>query len=246
MRAYHILFLSFILSVSLSLNVYSQETTQTEGQKVEEPLETLPQTPDPLNEISPYTIFDDALLLDGFTQKYSNLSLETLTAMIIDNNLNPYKIAAAVRVFREKYSKTVVANQKKVLLKVLVRRLNRTDSPFVQVETLHTLCSMDRYRYFKGMAPALIQKLDHYNSTVNDLAALALDEIIADGNNRAREARIVFTTLRKILFLSRKRLETVETPGPRLKYKLKLLRWSIKILGTEELQSLPKEVIRLL
>ncbi len=61
-----------------------------------------------------------------------------------------------------------------------------------------------------------------------------------------REARIVFDTLRKILFLSRKRLGNITVPNKRLKQKLELLRWSIRILGTQELKRLPSEVINLL
>jgi len=111
---------------------------------------------------------------------------------------------------------------------------------------MRTLCQMDRYHYFKSMVPALIQKLDHYNAAVNEIAFNNLNQIIETGSNRQREARIVFATLRKILFLSRKRLETVKKPDPKLAKKLKLLRWSIKVLGNQELKRLPKEVINLL
>ena len=96
------------------------------------------------------------------------------------------------------------------------------------------------------MVPPLIQKLDHYNPAVNDLAFEDLNNLTTASNNRTREARIVFTTLRKILFLSRNRLANLKEPGPRLTLKLKLLRWSVKILGSQELKKLPKEVISLL
>jgi len=111
---------------------------------------------------------------------------------------------------------------------------------------MFALCTLDRYRYFAPMVPALIQKLSHYNVTVSDRAFEAVSAIIEAGNNRTREARIVFNTLHKILFLSRKRLATITDPGPRLTKKLKLLRWSIKVLGSQELKRLPKEVISLL
>ncbi|MCK5083346.1 MAG: hypothetical protein KAR31_10605, partial [Candidatus Omnitrophica bacterium] len=122
----------------------------------------------------------------------------------------------------------------------------RTDSPFVEVEVMHTLCRMDRYHYFKLTVPVLIQKLDHYNTAVNEIAFESLNQIIEAGSNRNQEARIVFNTLRKILFLSRKRLATITQPDARLAKKLKLLRWSIKVLGNQELKKLPKEVINLL
>jgi hypothetical protein len=96
------------------------------------------------------------------------------------------------------------------------------------------------------MVPALIQKLDHYNSTVNEIAFESLNQIIKAGSNRNREARIVFNTLRKILFLSRRRLAAMTEPEPKLVKKLKLLRWAIKVLGNQELKKLPKEVINLL
>ncbi len=192
------------------------------------------------------TIFDDQMLLKGYTEKYNDFTKEILLAMIKDDTLTPYRSAAAVRVFKEKFSSEVVSREKKSIEKTLLRRLHRTDSPFVQVEIMHALCQMDRYRYFKSMVPALIQKLNHYNIAVNEIAFDNLNLIIESGNNRNREARIVFNTLRKILFLLRKRLATVEEPDSKLTRKLKLLRWSIKVLGNQELKKLPKEVINLL
>ncbi len=192
------------------------------------------------------TIFDDKLLLNGYAEKYDTESKEILLAMIKDETLGPFKMAAAVRVFKETYSQEVFSREKRIIIKILLRRLNRTSSPFVQVEIMHTLCRMDRYKYFKSMAPALILKLNHYNSTVNELAYTAVDDVIVTGNNRTREARIVFNTLRKILFLSRRRLADITEPDARLKQKLKILRWSIKVLGSQELKRLPKEVINLL
>jgi len=197
-------------------------------------------------ENSSNTIFDDKMLLEGYAQRYSELSKEILLEMIKDDNLSSYKTTAAVRVFNETYSSEVVYREKKIVEKILLRRLSRTNSPFVQVEIMYTLCKMDRYRYFKAMVPALIQKMDHYNSTVNELAFESLNDIVESSPNRPREARIVFNTLRKILFLSRKRLANINEPGPRLKQKLKLIRWSMKILGSQELKRLPSEVINLL
>jgi len=193
-----------------------------------------------------HTIFDDQMLLNGYVKKYDGYSKEILLAMIKDDTLTPYRSAAAVRVFQEKFSLEVVSHEKKGIIKILLRRLHRTDSPFVQVEIMYTLCRMDRYRYFKSMAPALVQKLNHYNTTVNENAFNSLNQLIESGSNRPREARVIFNTLRKILFLSRKRLATVSEPDPQLSKKLKLLRWSIKVLGNQELKKLPKEVINLL
>ena len=192
------------------------------------------------------TIFDDRMLLRGYAKKYKNLSKEILLEMIKDETLNSYKVAAAVRVFNEKFSLEVVSKEKKRVDKILRRTLHKTDSPFVQVEIMYTLCKMDRYHYFKSMVPALIQKLDHYNETVNLLAFESLNNLLKNENARAREARLVFNTLRKVLFLSRKRLAKVETPSLKLTQKLQLLRWSIKILGTQELKKLPREVLDLL
>lgn len=195
---------------------------------------------------SQYTIFDDNMLLDGYAQKYSTEPKEILMAMIKDDTLSAYKSAAAVRVFKEHFSQEILSPEKGVVEKILIRRLNHTDSTFVQVEIMHTLCLMDRYKYFNSMVPALIQKLDHYNQTVNELAYTSLNNIIVIGHNRPREASLVFNTLRKNLFLSRKRLSSIKEPGPQLKRKLELLRWSIKVLGSQELKRLPREVINLL
>ena len=193
-----------------------------------------------------HSILDDQMLLDGYTKKYSELSKETLLEMISDDTLTPYRSAAAVRVFQEKYSAEVVSHEKRRIEKILLRRLHRTNSPFVQVEIMHALCQMDRYRYFKSMAPALTQKLNHYNTAVNENAFNSLNKLIETGTNRHQEARIIFNTLRKMLFLTRKRLTAVKEPDPQLAKKLKLLRWSIKVLGNQELKKLPKEVINLL
>lgn len=199
----------------------------------------------PANQ-SNLTIFDDKMLLDGYAQKFTEESKEILLEMIKDDTLSPYKTASAVRVFRERFAAEIFSREKIIIEKILLRRLDKTDSAFVQVEIMHTLCSMDRYRYFGSMVPILIQKMDHYNNAVSDIAYGALNDIIQTGHSRAREARIIFNTLRKILFLSRKRLTNIKEPGTKLNQKLELLRWAIKILGTEELKKLPNEVIGLL
>lgn len=191
-------------------------------------------------------LYDDQALLDGYTKKYEDLSKEILLAMIKDDTLTAYKSAAAIRNFRLQYSKMIVGKEKKAVERNLLHLLNRTDSAFVEVELMHTLCIIDRYRYFDAMVPTLIRKLDHYNSTVNAMAYGALNSLIDEGNNRTREARIVFQTIRKVLFLSRKRLADMTEPNNKLQQKLKLLRWSVKVLGTQELKKLPKEVLSLL
>ncbi len=139
--------------------------------------------------VGDYTIFDDKMLLEGYAQKYKDQPLEIILEMIKDDTLTPYRSAAAVRVLKTKYSADLVSRNKTSVIRILLRRLNRTDSPFVQVEIMHTLVLLDRYRYFESMVPALIQKLDHYNSTVNEMAYTALDDIVKVGNNRAREAK---------------------------------------------------------
>ena len=195
---------------------------------------------------SPYTIFDDKMLLEGYCAKYENESKEMLLAMIEDDTLSPYKSAAAVRIFKDKYSLEIFSREKNIVEKILLRRLNHTDSPFVEIEVMHTLCLMDRYKYFKTMVPALIKKMDHYNETVNEFAFAYLKNTVEVGHNRTREARIIFNTLRKVLFLSRRRLSQLKEPTPKLKQKFELLRWAVKVLGSQELKRLPKEVINLL
>lgn len=198
------------------------------------------------DDLAEQPIFDDQQLLDGYAQKYADLSKDVIFEMIMDDTLNSYQIAAAVRVFKERYSGEVVSREKSRGERILVRRLKLTDSPFVEVEIMHTLCRMDHYRYFQSMVPALIQKLNHYNVAVNEIAFNSLNDIIGPNNKRAREARIVFNTIRKMLFLSRNRLVNVTEPDEKLARKLKLLRWAIKVLGRQELNRLPAEVINLL
>lgn len=205
------------------------------------------QDKDDINEtdIASGAIFDDRALLEGYTQKYADETKDILLAMIADDSLGSYKCTAAVRVFKEKYANEVLSKEKANVIKVLIRRLNRSDSPFVQVEIMHTLIVLDRYQYFEAMVPALIQKMDHYNLVVSTMAYDDLLEITKD-SLYPREARFVFDTLRKIFFLSRNRLKNITVPDGRLQQKLDLLRWSIRILGTQELKRLPPEVINLL
>jgi len=196
-------------------------------------------------DIASGAIFDDKALLEGYSQKYADEPRDILLAMIADDSLGAYKCTAAVRVFKENYANKVLSKEKANIIKVLIRRLNHSDSPFVQVEIMHTLVVLDRYQYFESMVPALILKMDHYNSVVSNMAFEDVQTIIKD-SLYPREARIVFDTLRKILFLSRNRLQHITTPNEKLKQKLELLRWSIRILGTQELKRLPSEVINLL
>jgi hypothetical protein len=205
------------------------------------------QDKDDINDadIASGAIFDDKALLEGYTQKYADESKDILLAMIADDSLGEYKCTAAVRVFKEKYANGILSNEKSSIIRTLIRRLNRSDSPFVQVEIMHALVVLDRYQYFESMVPALIQKMDHYNPVVSQMA---YDDILETTKDSLypREARIVFETLRKIFFLSRNRLQNITTPDLKLSEKLDLLRWSIRILGTQELKRLPSEVINLL
>ncbi len=196
-------------------------------------------------ELGPDAVFDDRALLDGYTQKYSQENKDILLAMIADDSLGAYKTAAAIKVFKENFAPDILATEKPPIIKLLLHRLNRSDSAFVHIEIMHTLVVLDRYAYFETMVPALIQKMDHYNPVIWQTAYDNVQSIIK-GSTRAREARIIFNTLRKTLFLSRKRLSNIDDPNEQLKQKLSLLRWSIKVLGTQELKRLPSEVIQLL
>ncbi|MBF0511549.1 MAG: hypothetical protein HQL13_04380 [Candidatus Omnitrophica bacterium] len=191
------------------------------------------------------SIFDDKALVEGYAQRYKDEPRDILLAMISDDSLGAYKCTAAVRTFKEKFANKVLSREKSMVLRVLIHRLNRSDSPFIKVEIMHTLIVLDRYQYFESMVPALIQKMDHYNPVVSDMAYKDLVDSTKD-SLYPREARIVFNVLRKILFLSRNRLQKITTPDDKLRKKIDLLRWSIRILGTQELKRLPSEVINLL
>ena len=205
------------------------------------------QDEDDINDtdIASSAIFDDKALLAGYAQKYADESRDILLAMVADDSLGAYKCTAAVQVFTKKYANEVLSKEKGKIIRILIRRLNRSDSPFVQVEIMHALIVLDRYQYFEGMVPTLIQKMDHYNRVVSTMAYEDLLDITKD-SFYPREARIVLETLRKVFFLSRNRLKNITTPNENLRQKLDLLRWSIKILGTQELKRLPSEVINLL
>jgi hypothetical protein len=191
-------------------------------------------------------IFDDKFLIEGYAAKIAPAPKDVLLAMINDTTIPAYRKAAAVRVFRERFASQIVEKEKSIIERFLLRQLERTDSPHVQIEVMHTLIVIDRYRYFDAMVPALIQKIDHYDKYVSELAYKSLEHINELGNQRAREARIEFNTLRKIFFLTRRKLAEADEGDPKLKYKLELLRWSVKVLGTGELKNLPKEVLNLM
>ena len=191
-------------------------------------------------------IFDDKALIGGYTGKLAAASKDLLLAMINDDDLYAYKKAAAIRVFRDKFAGQMVLHERSIVESVLLRQLQRASAVHLQIEIMQTLVIMDRFRYYESMVPILVLKMDHYDPYVNELAFSALEDINANGITRPREARIVFNTLRKIFFLSRKKLKMVDTTDPKLRNKFQLLRWSIKILGTDELKKLPPEVISLM
>jgi hypothetical protein len=191
------------------------------------------------------SVFNDKDLLEGYAKQYAEEPKDVLVAMINDDTLSAYRMAAAIRVFNEKFSEVVFARDKILIEKALLRRMAITTSFFVDTEIRHTLCKMDRYKYFESMVPKLLYRLDHYNKVVNELAYGYINDIIQSGQNRTREARIVFETLRKMLFLSRKKIKDTTQADTRLTQKIELLRWAIKILGNQELQRLPPEAIHL-
>ena len=192
------------------------------------------------------SIFDDKFLVEGYAAKIAPATKEVLLAMINDTTIPNYRKAAAVRVFRERFAAQIVAKERAIIERFLLRQLERTASPHIQIEIMHTMLVIDRYRYFDAMVPALIQKIDHYDKYVAELAFTSVEHINQIGNQRGREARIEFNTLRKIFFLTRRKLAQADEADPRLKYKLELLRWSVKVLGTDELKNLPKEVLNLM
>ncbi len=194
---------------------------------------------------NPSAMFDDKQLLEGYTAQYIDEPKDVLLAMINDDTLSAYRSAAAVRVFNQKFSQTVFSREKIFFEKALLRRLDRTSSVFVEIEIRHALCKMDRYKYFESMMPPLLSRMDHYNKVVNELSYAYVNDIIKSGQNRSREARIVFNALRRILFLSRRKIRDDVPADERLQQKIDLLRWAIKILGNQELQRLPPEVINL-
>ncbi len=224
------------LTLVLTNSLHADESSLTES--------TVATTPIQIEKGN--DIFEDDALIAGYTKRYEDLSLDIILEMIKDETLSPYQTSAAIRVLNKKFIADIVSREKINVEKILIRRLNRTDSPYVQVEAMSALCLIDRYRYFQAMVPALIQKLNHYNKTVRETAFTNINDIIHKGNIRPREARTVFNTLRKILFLERRRLATIKNPDHKLEQKLKLVRWCVKVLGSQELQKLPKEVISLL
>ena len=252
MRNARLIFLALVFGVFWACGVSAQgEQDETSEANLSNPSnESIPLS-EPNEENGPTEpsvshesfILDDKMLLDGYSKKYAEEPKEFLLAMIKDDDLTPYMSAAALRIFRQRFSQELVGSEKKITEKILLRRLNRTNSNFVEIEVMHILCVMDRYRYFGSFIPLMIELIDHQNSSIGELAFNSVNEILLNGPKRSREARIVFNTLRKNLFLSRQTYEDIDEPGPKLKQKLELLRWAIKVLGTQELQRLPPKII---
>jgi hypothetical protein len=201
---------------------------------------------DEQDALPPEELFNDQLLINGYAQRYAEQPLSVILAMIRDDTLRPIQTAAASMVLRDSYSDQLFRRDKILAEKALWRRLNRTDSALVQVEAMHTLCRLDRYQYFKPLVPALILKMEHYDQTVKKMAATAILDIIEHGKDTAWEARVIFQTQRKVFFLNRKKLNEAAEQDPVFKEKIKILKWTIKVLGSEELRALPKELIPLL
>ena len=221
-----------------------QNLSETDGEATTTVTEGVQQPFDPAMIDENY--FDDGFLMQGFADRYMDEDFETLLAMVQDETIPDIKAAAAVRAFREKYALDIFNRDKAAAERVLLKTYNRSGSAFLQVELMHTLILMDRYKYYTTFVPRLLLKMDHYNDAINQAAFKGMEDIISHGNNRSREARIVFNTLRKMLFLKRKRLANITEPDERLKQKIGILKWSIKILGSQELDRLPKEVLNLL
>ena len=193
-----------------------------------------------------YPIFNDKLLIEGYAGKLAATSKDAILAMINDDTLVAYRKAAAVRVFRTRFAPQIVTRERAIVERAFLRQLELATSIYVQIELMNCLVTLDRYRYFEPMVPSLIQKIDHYDATASDMAYKSLLDINDSGTQRAREARIEFNTLRKIFFLMRKKLEAADPADIRIKNKIDLLKWSVKVLGTDELKNLPKEVINLM
>jgi len=243
-----VFFYSFCLSGKAFSNVPSDPSAETANSMPTESVTADPKKESREDEESlpPEGYFNDQLLINGYAQKYETRPLSVLFAMLRDDTLSSIKTAAATLVLRETYSDQLFKEDKALAEKILWRRLNRTESSFVQVEAMHTLCRLNRYQYFKPLVPALILKMEHYDPTVKEMAARAIFDIINRGKDTAWEARIVFQTQRKVFFLNRKKLREAAEQDPIFKDKIKILKWTIKILGSEELKALPKELIPLL
>ncbi|MBL8013309.1 MAG: hypothetical protein JNN05_05625 [Candidatus Omnitrophica bacterium] len=191
-------------------------------------------------------MFDDRLIFNGYVSKFKEKSKEVIVAMMNDTTVSGFQLAAVLSIFRDDIADQAVGAEKNSYEKTLLRILAHEDSPFVQAQTMSALIALDRYKYFKVYVPKVIEKLDHYNDAVVEIAYADLTIIVSKSTARTREARIIFNTLRKMLFLSRKKLESINEPDEKLRKKLDLLFWTIKVLGTQELNQLPPEVIRLL
>ena len=86
--------------------------------------------------------------------------------MIQDATLDDYKIAAAVRVFKENFSEQLVLSERRYAEKVLMHRLNQI--PHLSRLKLCMRCAkLIVINIFWLHGPNFNPKLDHYNRTVN-------------------------------------------------------------------------------
>ena len=103
------------------------------------------------------TMFDDKILLDRYITKYHGASKEMLYAMNNVDTLTPYKSTAAICVLTKNFVNDAIAKARNFIEKLILHRLNHTDSAFIEVESMYALVVLDRYKYFKIMVPNLIK-----------------------------------------------------------------------------------------
>jgi len=115
------LFISFLIVVIVSghcLPVFAAKNDPIEGA-----------------ELGGDAIFDDKALINGYTDKYAAENKDVLLAMIGDDSLGAYKMAAAIRVFKQKYAAEILKNEKSAVIRMLLRRLNRSDSALCRLRS---------------------------------------------------------------------------------------------------------------
>lgn len=175
-----------------------------------------------------YLIYDDKMYLEVYSQAFLSEEKDNLITMIKDKKEDPYKRAAAVSVLRERFFTNLTDKEKLEMQDTLRKVFRRGGSSFLRIEIAYALCQLERKRYFKDMAPFLINRLDNENNVIAERAFDRVNKILNEGNSSNEEAKIVLTTLKRAFKLTeREKIENLDL----INKKNKLIAWANNVLN---------------
>ncbi len=104
------LFLIVIVGV-ISIHIaHAQSELPSENSALNQMIPDQKNTEDETDVVGAFesTLFDDRALIEGYTKRYSDLSLDIIQEMIKDETLSPYQMTAAIRVLNTNHIPGIV------------------------------------------------------------------------------------------------------------------------------------------